>query len=193
MNISLIRQPSAFFPIGMSIAARLTVLYYVARYGIARQTDEGAAAHIWQLLMAGQIPVVVFYAVKWLTEGCQGSATGPRNASRRSTRSTCSCILARVVTAGTAISAIPHGDPRVVVNRGLISDVLSPSVGSNPSLRMFELLTAHYARNLSSHSGTVAQSCRLPQKVIPFRYACRSAGGKPILCRCGLMIAGHFE
>ena len=27
---------------------------------------EGAAAHIWQLLMAGQIPVILFYAVKWL-------------------------------------------------------------------------------------------------------------------------------
>jgi hypothetical protein len=66
MNISLIRQPSAFFPIGMSMAALLTVLYHIARYGMARQTDEGAAAHIWQLLMAGQIPVVVFYAIKWL-------------------------------------------------------------------------------------------------------------------------------
>jgi hypothetical protein len=35
-------------------------------FGIAPQTDEGAAAHIWQLLMAGQAPVVAFYAVKWL-------------------------------------------------------------------------------------------------------------------------------
>jgi hypothetical protein len=66
MNISPIRQPSALFPIGMSIAALLTVLYQVAKYGIAHQTDEGAAAHIWQLLMAGQIPVVMFYAIKWL-------------------------------------------------------------------------------------------------------------------------------
>jgi hypothetical protein len=50
----------------MSIAALVTVLYHVAMFGIARQTDEGAAAHIWQLLMAGQVPVVAFYAVKWL-------------------------------------------------------------------------------------------------------------------------------
>jgi hypothetical protein len=66
MNVSPIKQPSAFIPIAMSIAALLTVLYHLARFGIARETDEGAAAHIWQLLMAGQLPVMVFYAVRWL-------------------------------------------------------------------------------------------------------------------------------
>ena len=66
MNGSPTRQPSAFIPIAMSIAALVTVLYHVAMVGTAPQTDEGAAAHIWQLLMAGQVPVVVFYAVKWL-------------------------------------------------------------------------------------------------------------------------------
>jgi hypothetical protein len=66
MNVSPSKQPSAFIPIGMSIAALLSVLYHIAMFGIARQTDEGAAAHIWQLLMAAQVPVLVFYAVKWL-------------------------------------------------------------------------------------------------------------------------------
>ena len=66
MNVSPTRQPSAFIPIAMSIAALVTVLYHIAMFGIAPQPDEGAAAHIWQLLMAGQIPAVAFYAVKWL-------------------------------------------------------------------------------------------------------------------------------
>ncbi len=66
MNVSRTRQPSAFIPIAMSIAALVTVLYHVAMFGMARQTDEGAAAHIWQLLMVGQVPVVAFYALKWL-------------------------------------------------------------------------------------------------------------------------------
>ena len=60
------KQPSALIPIAMSIAALATVLYHIAIFGVARQTDEGAAAHVWQLLMAGQAPVVAFYAVKWL-------------------------------------------------------------------------------------------------------------------------------
>jgi hypothetical protein len=65
-NASPTKQLSAFIPIAMSIAALGTVLYHIAMFGIAPQTDEGAAAHIWQLLMAGQAPVVAFYAVKWL-------------------------------------------------------------------------------------------------------------------------------
>jgi hypothetical protein len=65
-DVSLIKRPSALIPIGMSIAALVTVLYHLAMFGIARQPDEGAAAHIWQLLMAGQVPALVFYAVKWL-------------------------------------------------------------------------------------------------------------------------------
>jgi len=38
----------------------------MAIYGIAPQSDEGAAAHIWQLLMGGQVPILAFYAIKWL-------------------------------------------------------------------------------------------------------------------------------
>jgi hypothetical protein len=66
MNASLIRQPSAFVPIAMSTAALLTILYHIAVAGTAAQPDEGAAAHIWQLLMAGQLPVIAFYAITWL-------------------------------------------------------------------------------------------------------------------------------
>ena len=66
MNALPTRQPSAVMPIAMSIAALGTVLYHIARFGVAREIDEGAAAHIWQLLMAGQVPVVAFYAITWL-------------------------------------------------------------------------------------------------------------------------------
>jgi len=34
--------------------------------GPARQADEGTAAHLWQLLMAGQLPAVAVFAIKWL-------------------------------------------------------------------------------------------------------------------------------
>jgi hypothetical protein len=66
MNVSPIKQPLAFIPVAMSFAALVTVLSHIAIFGVAREADEGAAAHIWQLLMAGQVPVVVFYVVKWL-------------------------------------------------------------------------------------------------------------------------------
>ena len=71
MNLSPIRQPSAIIPVAMSIAALVTLLCHALVFGLAPEADEGAAAHIWQLLMAGQIPVVIFYAVKWLPRaGC---------------------------------------------------------------------------------------------------------------------------
>ena len=68
MNMSPIRHPSAILPIAMSMAAIATVIYHIAMFGIAPEPDEGAAAHLWQLLMAGQVPVVAFYAVKWLPQ-----------------------------------------------------------------------------------------------------------------------------
>lgn len=69
---AIIRQPTAFLPLAMSLGA-LATLFAAAMYGIAhgahgivREPDEGAAAHIWQLLMAGQLPVLLFFAIKWL-------------------------------------------------------------------------------------------------------------------------------
>ena len=64
----LLKQPSAFLPVAMSLAALATVLIFIALHGTAPQADEGAAAHIWQLLMAGQAPIVVFFAIKWVPE-----------------------------------------------------------------------------------------------------------------------------
>ena len=69
MNVAqIMKQPSAFLPVAMSIAALATVVIHVAIFGTARQPDEGTAAHIWQLLMAGQLPIVAFFAIKWLPQ-----------------------------------------------------------------------------------------------------------------------------
>lgn len=64
----MLKQPSAFLPVAMSLAALATVLIFIALHGTAPQADEGAAAHIWQLLMAAQAPIVVFFAIKWVPE-----------------------------------------------------------------------------------------------------------------------------
>jgi len=66
MDVTLLKRPSALAPVAMSLAALATVIVHAVRFGVAREADEGAAAHIWQLLMAGQVPLVVFFAGKWL-------------------------------------------------------------------------------------------------------------------------------
>jgi len=66
MDAALLRRPSALIPIAMSLAALAIVIAYATMFGTARQADEGTAAHLWQLLMAGQLPVIAFFALKWL-------------------------------------------------------------------------------------------------------------------------------
>ena len=66
MSVSTFKPLTAWLPIAMSLAALGTVLFQLEVFGIARQSDEGAAAHIWQLLMAGQVPILVFHAAEWL-------------------------------------------------------------------------------------------------------------------------------
>jgi hypothetical protein len=88
MNGTLLKRPSAFIPIAMSVAALAIVIGYAAMFGTARQADEGTAAHLWQLLMVGQAPVVAFFAIKWLP-------TEPRQA-----------LLVLTLQIGTALAAM---------------------------------------------------------------------------------------
>src|SRR4051794_11112028 len=65
-SLPVMKRPSAFLPVAMSLAALATVLGHVAMFGVVREADEGAAAHIFQLLMIAQVPIVAFFAIKWL-------------------------------------------------------------------------------------------------------------------------------
>ena len=67
MNFStMIRKPGAFLLVGMSFAALATVLAHVLMFGVVREADEGTAAHVFQLLMITEVPIVAFLALKWL-------------------------------------------------------------------------------------------------------------------------------
>jgi hypothetical protein len=49
----------------MSVAALAVVLWHIPIFGAVREADEGTAAHLWQLLMAGQVPAVAYFTLKW--------------------------------------------------------------------------------------------------------------------------------
>jgi hypothetical protein len=66
VNRIAVWQPSAIIPIAMSVAALTVVGVHILMSGTTPQPDEGTAAHIWQLMMAGQAPFIVFYSIKWL-------------------------------------------------------------------------------------------------------------------------------
>ena len=67
--MSLLKQPSALIPLVMSAAAFAMASVAVALVGLPEGPvthDEGAAARIFQFLIVGQAPVVVYFAIKWL-------------------------------------------------------------------------------------------------------------------------------
>lgn len=66
MNLELLKKPSALLPILMSLAALCLVLGHVAIYGVVHEEDEGTPAHLFQLLMVVQAPILLFFAAKWL-------------------------------------------------------------------------------------------------------------------------------
>jgi hypothetical protein len=63
---SLFREWSALVPIGMSVGSLALVLISASVFGTAQNEDEGAAARIFQLLMTLQMPIVAYFAVRWL-------------------------------------------------------------------------------------------------------------------------------
>ncbi len=64
--LSLSRKPSAFVPMAMSLTALAVVLGNIAMFGVVHEADEGATAHIYQLLMAGQLPLLAYFVIRWL-------------------------------------------------------------------------------------------------------------------------------
>jgi hypothetical protein len=50
----------------MSLAALTIVLAHIALYGIVREADEGTAAHLFQLLIAAQVPLIAVSSIRSL-------------------------------------------------------------------------------------------------------------------------------
>ena len=65
---TLLRRPSAWVPMLMSLVALALVLDFLARHGVARQEDEGAHARIFQLLMVAEAITIGFFGFRWIPE-----------------------------------------------------------------------------------------------------------------------------
>jgi hypothetical protein len=65
---SIVKKPSAFLPIAMSLIVIIVGFSEGARTGFVRQADEGTAAHIFQILMPLQLPIMAFFVIKWLPQ-----------------------------------------------------------------------------------------------------------------------------
>ena len=57
----------------MSGAALAIVLVHLTFVGAAPQTDESVEAHLWQLLMFGQVPIAAIFALTQLAGNPQST------------------------------------------------------------------------------------------------------------------------
>jgi hypothetical protein len=64
--LTLAKRPSGYIPVLMSLAAFTLVIATVTSFGPNREPDEGAAAHVFQLLIAGQLLLVAFFVWRWI-------------------------------------------------------------------------------------------------------------------------------
>ncbi len=66
--LSIIKKPAAFLPVAMSLAALAMVLGHIAIWGVVREADEGTVAHLFQLLIMAQVPLVAVFAIRYLQQ-----------------------------------------------------------------------------------------------------------------------------
>jgi hypothetical protein len=65
-TISIIKLPIVWIPLVMSFAALALVLSHAAIYGVSRSADEGSTAFVSQVLMATQLPFLIYFVIRWL-------------------------------------------------------------------------------------------------------------------------------
>jgi hypothetical protein len=63
---NLIRTPTAWLPLVLSLAALALLVANVTTSGIRHHADEGTAARIFQAIMLGQAIIVAIFAIRWL-------------------------------------------------------------------------------------------------------------------------------
>jgi hypothetical protein len=76
--MTAVKRPSGFFPLVLSCAALCVVLLRLALVGTAPEMyagrpDEGMTAHLWQVFMASQVPIIAFFVVRWLKNDPAGT------------------------------------------------------------------------------------------------------------------------
>jgi len=64
------KEPSALVPVVMSLGALVVAIVALAfqllTHGVEPARDAGAIVYLWQLLMVAQLPVIAFFAFRWL-------------------------------------------------------------------------------------------------------------------------------
>jgi hypothetical protein len=70
----LLKRPSGFLPLLISAGFLALLGTRFAQGTLVRQPDEGAAAHLFQILMPLQFAIIVFFGISWLPKRTKAAA-----------------------------------------------------------------------------------------------------------------------
>jgi hypothetical protein len=76
--LSLVRKPSAFFPLIMSLCGLAMVVVFLLLVVVPQTPvphDERLPARIFQLLLVGQLPFMAVFALRWFRQDVRAGAT----------------------------------------------------------------------------------------------------------------------
>lgn len=66
---SIIRRASAWLPVALSLLTLGIMLAYIAMHGPpAREVDEGAGAHLFQIWLVLEALMIAFFAIRWMPQ-----------------------------------------------------------------------------------------------------------------------------
>ena len=64
--LDLLKRPAGFLPLAISAGLLIPLLVGIAQGTLVRQPDEGALAHLFQILMPLQLVIIAWFAATWL-------------------------------------------------------------------------------------------------------------------------------
>lgn len=68
---NLFGKTSAWLPVALSFTALIWTFSYIALVGINQVKaphDEGTGARVFQLLMVSELPIIIFFFLKWFPQ-----------------------------------------------------------------------------------------------------------------------------
>lgn len=71
MSPKLLKHPTAWIPIALSLAMLAFIFVMIAIHGIPTpdpNADEGVGAHIFQLWLVLEMVMILIFAIKWVPE-----------------------------------------------------------------------------------------------------------------------------
>ena len=71
---SILKKPSAWVPIALSLGIIAMLIFYLTRFGIVHNEDEGTPAHLFQLWLVVEAVMIPYFAVRWLPQAPKDAA-----------------------------------------------------------------------------------------------------------------------